>query len=168
VQPCYQPVSGATSAGSSDWHNGRECHRHTESIAGGPATAQQSSPSITASRRAPSPRVDTSSHRRAAIAPASSAAASARLIAGFTRIHTAVDRAFSGFRHPTPAEVRMQLKQPAAPAPPNPPLLYLGRVSPLRANDRRMEGAEAGLRRLAGMLERLAARSQNGPISDDQ
>src|ERR1019366_899620 len=48
-------------------------------------------PSTTASRRVPSPRVDTSSHRSAAIAPASSAAASARLIAGFTRIHAAID-----------------------------------------------------------------------------
>lgn len=45
-----------------------------------------------ASQRAPSPRLDTSSHRSAAIAPASSAAAAVRLIAGFTRIHAAIDR----------------------------------------------------------------------------
>src|ERR1700686_5369670 len=48
-------------------------------------------PSTTASRRAPSPGVDPSPHRSAAIAPASSATASIRLIAGFTRLQTAID-----------------------------------------------------------------------------
>src|ERR1019366_6926844 len=63
-------------------------------------------PSTTASRRVPSPRVDTSSHRSAAIAPASSAAASARLIAGFTRIHAAIDNTFINTGNLTSADCR--------------------------------------------------------------
>jgi hypothetical protein len=48
-------------------------------------------PSTTVSRRAPSPGVDPSPHRIAAIVPVSSATASIRLIAGFTRVQAAVD-----------------------------------------------------------------------------
>ena len=48
-------------------------------------------PSATASRRAPSPDEDPSPHRSADIAPVSSATASVRPIAGFTRVQAAID-----------------------------------------------------------------------------